>query len=189
MISPHIANVVFGAEFREIATETMPILAIAVIFQILTQQYLHASFLLSGRNGFYLINIGAIIAANVILSYVFVSEYGTLGAAWARLCADAFGFFVALALSRRAFPIPMPLGRLALTMIAGLVMAFLVTAVDASLRVSDFAACLVLMGTGSTSYLGLCWLLDICHARRRLQAGLALLRSILGRIVAGAASP
>ncbi len=189
VISPHIANVVFGAEFREIATETMPILAIAVIFQILTQQYLHASFLLSGRNGFYLINIGAIIAANVILSYVFVSEYGTLGAAWARLCADAFGFFVALALSRRAFPIPMPLGRLALTMIAGLVMAFLVTAVDASLRVSDFAACLVLMGTGSTSYLGLCWLLDICHARRRLQAGLALLRSILGRIVAGAASP
>lgn len=187
-ISLHIANVVFGTEFREIAAQTMPILAVAVVFQILTQQYLHASFLLSGRNGFYLINIGAIIAANAILSYVFVSESGTLGAAWARLCADAFGFFVALALSRRAFPIPMPLRRLALVMIAGLVMAFMVSAIDRTLRVADFAACIALMATGLVSYLALCWLLDICHARRRLQAGLAFSRSNLARIVAGSAS-
>ena len=66
----------------------MPIVAVAVIFQILTQQYLHASFLLSGRNSFYLINTASIIAANVILSYVLVSRYGTVGAAWARLGAD-----------------------------------------------------------------------------------------------------
>jgi O-antigen/teichoic acid export membrane protein len=188
VISPHIANVVFGADFREMAAQTMPILAVAVVFQILTQQYLHASFLLSGRNGFYLINIGAIIAANVILSYLFVSEYGTLGAAWARLCADAFGFLVALALSRRAFPIPMPLGRLALTMIAGLVMAFVVMAVDRSLRVSDLAACVVLVGVGLMSYLVSSWLLDICHARRRLPAAIAFFRLKLARVVAGPAS-
>ena len=52
----------------------MPIVAVAVIFQILTQQYLHASFLLSGRNSFYLINTASIIAANVILSYVLVEQ-------------------------------------------------------------------------------------------------------------------
>jgi len=188
VISPHIANVVFGADFREMATQTMPILAVAVVFQILTQQYLHASFLLSGRNGFYLINIGAIIAANVILSYVFVSEYGTLGAAWARLCADAFGFLVALALSRRAFPIPMPLGRLALTMIAGMVMAFVVMAADRSLRVSDLAACVVLVAVGLTSYLVSSWLLDICHARRRLLVAITFFRLKLARVVARPAS-
>ena len=86
----------------------MPIVAIAVIFQILTQQYLHASFLLSGRNSFYLINTASIIAANVVLSYVLISGYGTVGAAWARLGADIFGFACALLLSRRAFPIPIP---------------------------------------------------------------------------------
>ena len=48
IISPHVANVVLGADFREVAAQTMPIVAVAVIFQILTQQYLHASFLLSG---------------------------------------------------------------------------------------------------------------------------------------------
>ncbi len=93
----------------------MPIVAIAVIFQVLTQQYLHASFLLSGRNSLYLINTASIIAANVVLSYVLVSKYGTVGAAWARLGADVFGFACALILSRMAFPIPIPLGRLALT--------------------------------------------------------------------------
>jgi O-antigen/teichoic acid export membrane protein len=188
VIAPHIANVIFGADFRDIATQTMPILAVAVVFQILTQQYLHASFLLSGRNGFYLISISAIIAANVVLSYAFVIEYGALGAAWARLCADAFGFFVALALAKRAFPIPMPLRRLALTMVAGLIMAFIVMAADRSLHVSDFAACAILASVGLLSYLASCWVLDICHARRRLRAGLVFFRLRLASIIAGQAS-
>ena len=108
LISSHIANVVLGPEFRELAAQTMPIIAIAVIFQVLTQQYLHASFLLSGRNAFYLINTASIIAANVILSYVLVGHYGTIGAAWARLGADVTGFVCALVLSRFAFPVPLP---------------------------------------------------------------------------------
>ena len=74
VISHHVANVVLGVDFRDLAADTMPIVAIAVIFQILTQQYLHASFLLSGRNSFYLINTASIIAANVVLSYVLVSN-------------------------------------------------------------------------------------------------------------------
>ena len=81
LIAPHVANVVLGADFRSLAAETMPIVAVAVVFQILTQQYLHASFLLSGRNGFYLINTASIIVVNVILSWALVSGYGTIGAA------------------------------------------------------------------------------------------------------------
>src|SRR4030081_424328 len=92
VISSHVANVVLGADFREVAAQTMPIVAVAVIFQVLTQQYMHASFLLSGRNSLYLINTASIIAANVILSYVLVSNDGAVGAAWARLGADALGF-------------------------------------------------------------------------------------------------
>jgi O-antigen/teichoic acid export membrane protein len=65
VISSHVANVVLGAEFREVAAQTMPIVAVAVIFQVLTQQYLHASFLLAGRNSLYLINTASIIAANL----------------------------------------------------------------------------------------------------------------------------
>ena len=185
IISGHVANVVLGSDFREVATQTMPVVAVAVVFQVLTQQYLHASFLLSGRNSLYLINTASIIAANVILSYVLVESHGTVGAAWARLGADVIGFVCALVLSRLAFPVPIPLGRLALTMIAGLVMALAVGTLDRNLHVSDLTACVVLVGVGLASYVAMCWLLDISRTRRRLKRGFALFRTKLANISIG----
>jgi O-antigen/teichoic acid export membrane protein len=179
MIAPHVANVILGADFRELAAQTMPIVAVAVVFQILTQQYLHASFLLSGRNSFYLINTASIIVVNIVLSCLFVSKDGTIGAAWARLGADLFGFAGALLLSRRAFPIPLPLGRLALTAIAGLVMALIVGTLDRSLHVSDLTACCILVAAGTASYVLLCWLLDVSRARSRLKVCVTLFRTKL----------
>jgi O-antigen/teichoic acid export membrane protein len=179
VIAPHIANVVLGVDFRETAAEIMPIIAVAVVFQILTQQYLHVSFLLSGRNSFYLINTVSIIAANVVLSVILIDKYGVVGAAWARLGADVFGFVCALVLSRRAFPIPIPLGRLALTMIAGLAMALIVGALDRALHVSDLTACVVLATAGLLSYAALCWVFDISRLRARSKNGLTLFRSKL----------
>jgi O-antigen/teichoic acid export membrane protein len=179
MIAPHVANVILGADFRDLAAQTMPIVAVAVVFQILTQQYLHASFLLSGRNSFYLINTASIIVVNIVLSCLFVSKDGTIGAAWARLGADLFGFAGALLLSRRAFPIPLPLGRLALTAIAGLVMALIVGTLDRSLHVSDLTACCILVAAGTASYVLLCWLLDVSRARSRLKVCVTLFRTKL----------
>jgi O-antigen/teichoic acid export membrane protein len=177
VISSHVANVILGADFRNLAAEIMPIVAIAVVFQTLTQQYLHVSFLLSGRNTFYLINTASIIAANVVLSYVLISGYGTVGAAWARLGADIFGFACALLLSRRAYPIPFPAGRLALTVIAALIMALGVAALDQSMRVSDLTACGVLACTGLVIYATLCWLFDISRARGRLKECVTFFRA------------
>jgi O-antigen/teichoic acid export membrane protein len=133
--------------------------------------------LLSARNSFYLINTASIIAANVILSYVLISKYGTVGAAWARLGADVVGFVCALVLSRLAFPVPIPVGRLALTVIAGLVMALIVGILDRNLHVSDLTACIVLVGVGLASYVALCWWLDISKARGRLKHGFAFFRA------------
>jgi O-antigen/teichoic acid export membrane protein len=185
VIASHVANVVLGVDFRDLAAATIPIVAVAVIFQILTQQYLHASFLLSGRNSFYLINTASIIAANVILSYVLISKYGTVGAAWARLGADIFGFACALVLSRRAFLIPIPLGRLGLTVIAALIMALAVAALDKSLHLSDLTACFVLTFAGLAGYVALCWLLDISRTRERLKYGLTFFRSKFANMDAG----
>jgi O-antigen/teichoic acid export membrane protein len=177
MISWHVSNIVLGADFREMAAQIMPIVAIAVIFQVLTQQYLHASFLLSGRNSFYLINTASIIGANVILCYLLVNHYGAIGAAWARLGADVIGFFCALILSQRAFPIPLPLGRLALVLTAGLLMALSVGVLDELLHVRDLTACAVLACAGFAGYASLCWLFDISQVRGRVSEGLALLRA------------
>jgi hypothetical protein len=106
-----------------------------------------------------------------------IDKYGVVGAAWARLGADVFGFVCALILSRRAFAVPIPLGRFALTLIAALVMALLVGALDRHLHVSDLAACFVLVLVGLASYVGLCWLLDVSHARARLKVCLTFFRT------------
>ena len=144
-----------------------------------------SAFCCSGRNSFYLINTVSIIAANVILSYVLIGKYGVVGAAWARLGADVFGFVCALILSRRAFPIPIPLGRLALTMIAGLVMALLVGALDRHLHVSDLTACVILAFAGFASYAALCWAFDISRLRARSKNGLTFFRSKLASMGIG----
>jgi O-antigen/teichoic acid export membrane protein len=185
VIAPHIANVVLGVDFRETAAQIMPIIAVAVVFQVLTQQYLHVSFLLSGRNSFYLVNTVSIIAANVILSYVLISGYSVVGAAWARLAADILGAACALILSRRAFPIPIPLGRLALTLIAALIMALLVGALDRNLHVSDLSACVILALAGLISYAALCWAFDISRVRARSKNGLTVFRSKLASMGIG----
>ena len=79
----------------------------------------------------------------------------------------------------------MPLGRLALTMIAGLVMALAVGTLDRNLHVSNLTACVVLVCVGSASYAAMCWLLDISRTRRRLKLGLALFRTKLANINTG----
>ncbi|MBV8698837.1 MAG: polysaccharide biosynthesis C-terminal domain-containing protein [Bradyrhizobium sp.] len=177
IIAPHVANLVLGPDFRLLAAQVMPIVAFAVLFQIMTQQYLHASFLLSRRNSFYLINTATIITANATLSYLLVGHFGTVGAAWARLGADVIGFVCALLLSRLAFPIPVPVPRLALVTIAGLVMALLVAALDRGLRATDAIACLVLVSAGILACGAMYWLLDIARGRTRLKSGVALFRT------------
>jgi hypothetical protein len=100
-----------------------------------------------------------------------------VGAAWARLGADVVGFVCALVLSRLAFPVPIPVGRLALTVIAGLVMALIVGTLDRNLQVSDLTACVVLVSVGLASYAALCWWFDISKARGRLKRGFAFFRA------------
>jgi O-antigen/teichoic acid export membrane protein len=177
VVSGHVANIILGADFRELAAEIMPVIAVAVVFQIVTQQYLHASFLLSGRNGLYLVNTASLIAANVVLSYLLVSHYGTVGAAWARLGADVIGFACALVLTRYAFRVPLPLGRLALVLIAALAMALAVASLDRILHIPDLAACVVLAVVGIVTYAALAWLFDIARIRSRLKHGLVAFRA------------
>lgn len=112
LVSPQIANLVLGPDFRATAHMAMPVLAVSVIFQIGTQQYLHNSFLLSNRNVFYLVNTGAIVLFNGAAVYLLISAFGIEGAVWGRLATDVFGFVNAMALNRVAFALPLAPKRL-----------------------------------------------------------------------------
>ena len=112
LVSGQIADFALGPDFRQTAHEAMPYLAIGVVFQILNQQYMHTSFLLSKRNTFYLINSGSILLFNVIVSALLIPRFGVMGAVWGRVGTEAFGFFGSLILSRSAFAMPFPLDRI-----------------------------------------------------------------------------
>ena len=179
IVSPHIANVVLGPDFRSVAGTVMPIVSIAVIFQIMSYQYLHISFLLSERNAFYLLNTGSVLAFNAIVTYLLIGQFGMTGAAWGRLAAEAFGFASALVLTRWAFPVPLPVGRVMRVLMAAIVMAIVVRGVEATLALDDKDALALLVPAGITCYLAMCWLLDVAKTRHRLARCLLIARNRL----------
>lgn len=181
IVSSHIANVVLGPDFRDLAIAVMPIVSIAVIFQIITYQYLHISFLLSERNSFYLWNAGSALAVNIVVSYVLIHAFGTIGAAWGRLAAEIFGFLSALWLTRRSFPMPLPYLRLTRVLIATMVMAIVVRSLELAFVASDRDALAMLLPAGILSYLAMCWLFDIADSRRYFSRGLLIVRNALAR--------
>jgi O-antigen/teichoic acid export membrane protein len=179
IVSPHIANVVLGPDFRDVAAAVMPIVSIAVVFQIISYQYLHISFLLSERNAFYLLNTGSVLAFNAVVTYLLIGHYGMIGAAWGRLAAEAFGFVSALLLTRWAFPVPIPYARLTRVLIAAIIMAILLRGLETKLPVSDNNALALLIPAGMMSYLAMCWLLDIAKSRHRVNRALMIVRARL----------
>jgi O-antigen/teichoic acid export membrane protein len=177
--APHVANVILGPEFRSMAIAVMPIVSVAVIFQILSYQYLHLSFLLSGRNAFYLLNTGSVLLFNAVLSYALIIRFGPVGAAWGRLAAELFGFFGGLVLVRWAFPVPLSGRRFTRVLIAAGTMAVIVRGVDLALVVPDRDALAILLPVGIVSYLAMCWLLDVARTRDHVIRALLMARSIL----------
>jgi len=165
LAAPHIANVVLGEQFRSMAVAVMPIVSVAVIFQVLSYQYLHISFLLSGRNSFYLLNTGSVLAFNAALSYFLILRFGAVGAAWGRLAAELFGFASALVLTRWAFPIPLSLRRTARVLAAAVIMAITVRGVDLAVALPDKYALAIVIVAGVASYLAMCLMLDVAAMR------------------------
>jgi O-antigen/teichoic acid export membrane protein len=182
IVSPHLANVALGPEFRAIAGQIMPIVSIAVIFQILTSQYLHVSFLLSNRNAFYLVNTGSVIVFNAIVAYTLILRFGVVGAAWARLAAEVFGFAGAVILTRWAFPVPLQFGRMARVVAVAVTMAIVVGVLDRTFVTGDMVAMAILIPVGTAIYLLLCWLLDVASARVHLAQCLLAVRNLLTQL-------
>jgi len=181
VVSAYVADVVLGPDFRSMAIATMPIVSIAVIFQVMTLQYLHMSFLLSERNVFYLWSTASVLVVNLIASYALIQHFGAIGAAWGRLAAEIFGFFGALLLSQWAFPMPVPVLRMTRVLIATMIMAIIVRSLQLTLQVTDKDALAMLLPAGMVSYAVACWLLNVAKSRDRLNRGLLIVRNALAR--------
>jgi O-antigen/teichoic acid export membrane protein len=181
VVSTQIADVVFGPDFRVMAAAAMPIVSIAVIFQIMSYQYLHIGFLLSERNSFYFWNTSLVLVVNLLVSYVLIVRLGAVGAAWGRLVAEIFGFASALLLTRWAFPMPVPFLRMTRVLLATLVMAIVVRSLELAFDPTGKDALAILLPAGIATYLIMCWLLNVAKSRDHLNRGLLIVRNALAR--------
>ncbi len=185
IVAPHIADLVLGPNFRVVSHAAMPVFAAALLFQILTQQYFHTSFLLSNRTGFYLANTGSIIVWNLVASYVLISRFGVMGAVWGRLATEIFGFLNAALLSRFAFAMPFPLRRIARVVAATAAMGFVVYVLEFATVEHAPSALAVLVPAGVAVYVAAGWLLDVgdlrAVSRSLVQELLRPSRSLLDR--------
>jgi len=181
VVSTQIADVVFGPDFRIMAAAAMPIVSIAVIFQIMSYQYLHIGFLLSERNSFYFWNTSLVLVVNLAVSYVLIQQMGAVGAAWGRLVAEIFGFASALVLTRWAFPMPVPFLRMTRVLLATLVMAIVLRSLELAFDLTGKDALAILLPAGIATYLIMCWLLNVAKGRDHLNRGLLIVRNALAR--------
>jgi O-antigen/teichoic acid export membrane protein len=179
VVSHHIAYVILGPDFRDLAVVVMPIICLVMVFQILTYQYVHIGFLLSDRNSLYLINTGSTVIVNCVLAYVLITRFGPVGAAWGKLAAEVFGFLGAIILTRWAFPVPLPLLPIGRVLAATIAMIVVIKVLDGVLVASSREALIILIPAGMASYFAMCWLLDIAKSRRRLNRALEILQSAL----------
>jgi O-antigen/teichoic acid export membrane protein len=182
VVSPEIADLVLGPDFRVTARQAMPVLAIAVALQIVTQQYLHNSFLLSNRNIFYFANTGSMLLFNVVLAFILIPRYGVMGAVWGRLAAETYGLVSAWALSLLAFRVPLPVRGIAKIAAAVASMAVPVAWLETSVRDLGPGALVVLVTTGVGAYGAACWLLDVADIRRLVRETAHGLRTRVPRL-------
>jgi O-antigen/teichoic acid export membrane protein len=182
LVSPQIADFALGQNFRQTAHGAMPYLAVGVAFQILNQQYMHTSFLLSNRNAFYLVNTASVLLFNVFVSFLLIPHFGVMGAVFGRVGAEMFGFGVAVILSRFAFPMPFPIERILRVGVAVGAMALAVRLLATSAANQSPTSLFVLIPAGVGVYAASAWLLDIGGLRAHLK-GLTM-----GRLRFGGAS-
>ena len=179
VVSHHVAYVVLGPDFRDLAVVVMPIICIMMVFQILTYQYVHIGFLLSDRNSLYLINAASTTIFNAVLAYILIVRMGPVGAAWGRLAAEIFGFAGAAVLTRWAFQVPLPLRPVGRVLIAAMTMVVVIKTLDAMLVVPSNVALVILIPAGMITYFAMCWILDIAKARHRLIRGVEMAQGAL----------
>jgi O-antigen/teichoic acid export membrane protein len=165
MVSPQIAELVLGPDFRETARQAMPVLSIAVIFQVLNQQYLHTGFLLSGRNSFWFLSTVLALLLNTVASLVLVPRFGVMGAVWGRLAAEALGCLCSFGLCLMAFPMPFPPKKILRVIASVAWMAAIVQALESGRQGMGPGALLVLIPAGVASYAAAAWFFNLADLR------------------------
>jgi O-antigen/teichoic acid export membrane protein len=102
------SQLVFGEHFWEVASNVIPIITFATFFLGLKAYYFDLAFLLTHKTKYLLIIgfFGALL--NLFFNYIFIIQWGVIGAAYATLLSYFFILLLSIGMGRFILKIPIP---------------------------------------------------------------------------------
>lgn len=173
LTSNFVAGIVLGSEYRETASQILPILVFAWLFQSLTQFFVHVSFHLAKKPTLITLQGLGMLAMNLVVMPFMIVRFGLIGAAIALVITEVFGTSLGWFLARRAFALPFNVWHVTRIAFATLLMAVVLAGLKPMLPVG-IVSFGVLVASGCLTYFATAVALDIAGVRKPL---LAFLRS------------
>ena len=122
LAADQVAGTLVGADFRAGVSLLLPVLAVARMLGVLNQFHLQISFQLAERPFLSVMQSCLTLVLGVVSMFLLIPKFGLLGAALATLITEAVGLVVAIYLTRRAFPLPFDMQRVAAVFASALTM-------------------------------------------------------------------
>lgn len=108
LCSKPLATVLIGEEFRAGALLVMPWIALGTVLSGLSMHYFDHAFHLAKKPHLLFLTQGPAAAANVLLNWWWIPEYGYLGAAYATVLSYILLLSLSITVGRRVFKIRFP---------------------------------------------------------------------------------
>ena len=164
------AGFVLGESVRSGAVKIMPLIAFAGVLNGMISYYAQRAFMLSGRTQMFVWAMVPPVALNIALNFLWIPQFGLMGAVYATLAAYGLGLVIALAVGRRYYPLPVPIKAFLQISFACLVMAGVVTAVPIPAGTPDFIEILIKAIVGIGAYGILCFGTNTANCREIIKS-------------------
>ena len=159
------AGFILGESVRPGAVKIMPLIAFAGVLNGMISYYAQRAFMLSGKTQMFVWAMVPPVALNIALNFLWIPQYGLMGAVYATLAAYGLGLVIAIAVGRRYYPLPLPIKAFIQISFACLIMAGVVTGVPIPNGTPDFIEILIKAGVGVPIYTFLCFGTNTANCR------------------------
>lgn len=160
------AGTLLGSQFQASVAMLLPVLVIARVCGAFNQFYVQISFQLAERPLLQVAHDGAVLVLNIALLFPLTFAFGLPGTAVAVLSAEGLGMLVGIALSRKAFRLPLNGPGLARVAAATAIMGLVTYAAKTALGGNSALTLLGVAASGGIAYAGSAILFDVAGARR-----------------------
>jgi O-antigen/teichoic acid export membrane protein len=165
LVATPLAAVMTGPAFRDQAAQIIPWIALAGVMNGIMTYYLNEAFTLSKRTGMMAAVMTFPALLNIVLNMILLPRLGLQGAVIATVLAYGAGMSLSALVGRRYFPLPLPFGAAAKTLLACAIMAGGVWLVPWPSSWPDFALLIGKAGLGMALYGGAALALNLADSR------------------------